>query len=199
LVRWRLLGAGLAISAVFGQVVSGIPVRAAAPGSPTVIQPLKTDTSAPLRTLRASPVPPEGKGSQPHRPLHPGQSGARLPTATKSIQTTAGAASMPSTSTNFEGVNNIDGVLPPDTNGDIGPNNYVQWVNLHFEIFDRTGAALMGPSAGNTLWSGFGGLCEFTNQGDPVVRYDRIANRWIFTQFAFNTHRLVLPLRLADQ
>jgi hypothetical protein len=96
---------------------------------------------------------------------------------------------MPSTSTNFEGINNIDGVLPPDTNGDIGPNNYVQWVNLHFEIFDRTGTSLLGPSLGNSLWSGFGGVCEFTNQGDPVVRYDRMANRWVFTQFAFTVSK----------
>ena len=33
---------------------------------------------------------------------------------------------------NFDGVGNIDGVYPPDTNGDVGPNHYVQWVNLAF-------------------------------------------------------------------
>jgi hypothetical protein len=101
---------------------------------------------------------------------------------------------MPSTSTNFEGVNNIDGVLPPDTNGDVGPNNYVQWVNLQFEVFDRTGTGLLGPSQGNTLWAGFGGVCDTTNQGDPVVRYDRMANRWVFTQFAFNLDRRGNPI-----
>jgi hypothetical protein len=185
LIRWRVLGAGLAISAVLGQVMSGIPALAVTPSGPAVIQSLKNDTSAPLRTMQASPIAPSGKGNQPHRPLHPGQSGTKLPTAPNSIQTSAGAAAMPSTSTNFEGINNIDGVLPPDTNGDVGPNNYVQWVNLHFEIFDRGGTSLLAPKAGNALWSGFGGLCEFTNQGDPVVRYDRMADRWIFTQFAF--------------
>jgi len=185
--RSRFLGPALAIAVLGAQALPSLPALAATSTVPFVIQPLKTDTSPALRTMHASPVPPEGKGSQPNRPLHPGRSGAKLPTASKSIQTTAGAASMPSTSANFEGVNNIDGVLPPDTNGDVGPNDYVQWVNLHFEIFGRTGASLKGPSAGNTLWSGFGGLCEFTNQGDPVVRYDRMADRWIFTQFAFST------------
>ncbi|HEX9546297.1 MAG TPA: hypothetical protein VF942_03120, partial [Acidimicrobiales bacterium] len=193
LVSRRVLGAGLAAAAVFGQVLSGIPVRAAAAGEPVVIQSLKNDVSAPLRTLQASPVAPAGKGNQSHRPLHPGRSGAKLPTA-GSIQTKAGAAAMPSTSTNFEGVNNIDGVLPPDTNGDVGPNNYVQWVNLQFEVFDRTGAGLLGPSQGNTLWAGFGGVCDTTNQGDPVVRYDRMANRWVFTQFAFNLDRRGNPI-----
>jgi hypothetical protein len=174
------------MSAVFGQVISGIPVLAATPSGPAVIQSLKNDISAPLRSLQASPIAPADKGNQSHRPLHPGQSGTKLPTAPNSIQTSAGVAAMPSTSTNFEGINNIDLVLPPDTNGDVGPNNYVQWVNLHYQVFDRTGASLLGPSPGNTLWSGFGGVCQNFNQGDPVVRYDRMANRWVFTQFAFS-------------
>jgi hypothetical protein len=198
LIRWRVLGAGLAISAVLGQVMSAIPALAATPTGPAVIQSLKNDTSGPLRTMQASPIAPSGKGNQPYRLLHPGLSGTKLPTAPNSIQTSAGAAAMPSTTTNFEGIGNIDGVLPPDTNGDVGPNNYVQWVNLHFEIFDRGGTSLLPPKAGNTLWSGFGGLCEFTNQGDPVVRYDRMADRWIFTQFAFNT-RGGLPIAPFDQ
>jgi hypothetical protein len=194
LVRKRILAAGLAVTAVFGQVLSASPALAATTSSPAVIQSLKNDTSPPLRNLQASPISPGGKGNQSHRPLRPGQSGTKLPTAPNSIQTSAGAAAMPSTTTNFEGINNIDGVLPPDTNGDIGPNNYVQWVNLHFEIFDRTGTALQAPKPGNALWSGFGAgtsasVCATTNQGDPVVRYDRMADRWIFTQFAFTVDR----------
>jgi len=192
----RLFGSILALCLLLGQALLGLPAIAAAPSTPTVIQSLKNDTSPALRTMQASPVAPSGKGNQSHRPLRPGQSGTKLPTAPNSIQTSTGAAAMPSTSTNFEGINNIDGVLPPDTNGDVGPNNYVQWVNLHYQVFDRTGGSLLGPSPGNTLWSGFGGVCETTNQGDPVVRYDRMANRWIFTQFAFTVDRrnnLVAP------
>src|SRR5438105_569014 len=189
----------IAALAVFGaEGWSHTLALAAVPGAPTVVQLIRNDMSPALRTLHASPVAQSGRGNHSHRPLRPTQSGAKLPTASKSIQMSPGAAAMPATSGNFEGVSNIDGVLPPDTNGDIGPNNYVQWVNLHFQIFDRTGASLMGPSAGNTLWSGFGGLCEFTNQGDPVVRYDQMANRWVFTQFAFTTKR-GLPVAPYDQ
>ena len=43
---------------------------------------------------------------------------------------------------------------------------------------------IYGPAAGNTLFSGFGGPCQTTNDGDPIVQYDQIANRWIMTQFA---------------
>jgi hypothetical protein len=91
---------------------------------------------------------------------------------------------------NFEGVGeglvgyNVN-VAPPDTTGDVGLTQYVQWVNLSFAVFDKnTGAMVYGPAAGNTLWSGFGGPCQTSNSGDPIVQYDQLANRWILTQFA---------------
>ena len=90
----------------------------------------------------------------------------------------------PVTIANFDGVTNISGVLPPDTNGDVGPNHYMQWVNLSFAIYSKTGALLYGPAAGNTLWSGFGGVCQTRNDGDPIVLYDQLADRWMVSQFA---------------
>jgi hypothetical protein len=84
---------------------------------------------------------------------------------------------------NFNGLGNIDGVYPPDTNGDVGPNHFVQWVNSHFQIFNKSGASLYGPAAGNTIWSGFGGPCQTQNAGDPIVLYDSIADRWLMSQF----------------
>ncbi len=76
---------------------------------------------------------------------------------------------------------------PPDTNGAPGPTQYVQWVNTSFAVFDKsTGVLVYGPAAGNTLWQGFGGPCETTNSGDPVVIYDKAAGRWVMTQFSIN-------------
>jgi hypothetical protein len=99
------------------------------------------------------------------------------------LQTSIGGASL-GTSTSFEGINNVNGVLPPDTNGDIGPNHYIQIVNLAFAIFDRNGNVLQTPENINTLWSGFGGPCETSNDGDPIVLYDHLADRWMASQFA---------------
>ena len=77
---------------------------------------------------------------------------------------------------------------PPDTTGAIGKTQYVQWVNSSFAVFDKaTGSVVYGPVAGNTLWSGFGGKCETQNDGDPVVQYDKAADRWVMTQFAVPT------------
>ncbi len=84
---------------------------------------------------------------------------------------------------NFEGIGNLDNVYPPDATGDVGPNNYVQWVNLHFQIFDKTGKSLLGPYPGSRLWAGFGAPCESENIGDVQVLYDSLADRWVMAQF----------------
>ena len=77
---------------------------------------------------------------------------------------------------------------PPDTNGAVGATQYVQWVNQSFAVFDKaTGNLLLGPIAGNTLWSGFGGGCQTNNNGDPVVLYDKLANRWVMSQFSVSS------------
>jgi hypothetical protein len=44
-----------------------------------------------------------------------------------------------------------------------------------------------GPTAGNTLWSGFGGGCQTNNDGDPIVLYDKAAQRWVFSQLSVST------------
>ena len=85
-------------------------------------------------------------------------------------------------------------VAPPDTTGDLGPNHYVQWVNLRYAVYTLTRDAsnnITGfnivpgfPKNGNTLWQGFGGRCQSDNDGDPIVQYDQLADRWILTQFA---------------
>ena len=85
-------------------------------------------------------------------------------------------------------------VAPPDTTGDVGPNHYVQWVNLRYAIYTLTRDVnnqitafnlVPGfPKNGNTIWQGFGGRCQTDNDGDPIVQYDQLADRWILTQFA---------------
>ena len=72
---------------------------------------------------------------------------------------------------------------PPDTNGEVGPNHYVQMVNTAFQIWNKTGQSLYGPANINSSGSGFGGVCETRNDGDPIVLYDQIANRWLISQF----------------
>ena len=89
----------------------------------------------------------------------------------------------------FDGIHNIYGVAPPDTQGDIGPNHYMQWVNSHLAAWsiDRTtwtSTLVLGPVAGNAIWAALGGPCASENWGDPIVLWDRFRSRWVISQFA---------------
>ncbi|HEX6776953.1 MAG TPA: hypothetical protein VF099_02075, partial [Ktedonobacterales bacterium] len=115
------------------------------------------------------------------------------------VQNTPSVPLTPSPSNSFDGVGNgfsgpqgtfTVNSAPPDTNGAVGPQDYVQIVNTDFAVFNKdatrgaVGSVRYGPVQINTLWSGFGGLCQTDNDGDPIVVYDSIANRWLITQFA---------------
>ncbi|MDX1503867.1 MAG: hypothetical protein R3325_16030, partial [Thermoanaerobaculia bacterium] len=90
----------------------------------------------------------------------------------------------PALAFDFEGINNVNGVLPPDTEGTVGPNHYIQVVNLSFAVYDKTGTLISGPVNTNSLWSGFGGPCQIYNDGDAIFLYDEQADRYVLTQFA---------------
>jgi hypothetical protein len=159
------------------------PAPPQTPGArPTVAAPDKHDVSPQLRDMPM--IPPRGEREEPHPPLRfRANRRPAVPAKDPVTQDSLGLAA-PATVTNFDGVNNIDNVSPPDTNGDVGPNHYVQWVNLSFAIYDRRGSLLYGPADGSTIWQGFGGPCETTNSGDPIVLYDHLADRWLLSQLA---------------
>ena len=90
---------------------------------------------------------------------------------------------------NFAGVSNLNGVAPPDTDGDVGPNHYFQMINLSYAVWDKNGNQLLAPADNQTIWEGFdnGQPYDNANDGDPIVLYDEYANRWLVSQFAVNT------------
>jgi hypothetical protein len=74
---------------------------------------------------------------------------------------------------------------PSDNSLAVGPNHIMQTVNTRLAIFDKQGKALYGPVPNNTVFKGFGGACEATNNGDTVVRYDQLADRWLIVMPIF--------------
>jgi hypothetical protein len=106
------------------------------------------------------------------------------------LQALSAAVAIPSPLANFEGLSNQDNfnifgfrVNPPDPNGEVGPNHYVEMINLVFAVYDKTGNKLLGPVDTGTLWAGFP-ITDCTDpSGDPVVLYDQLEDRWILTQF----------------
>jgi len=106
------------------------------------------------------------------------------------LQSEQSTVSVPLISTNFEGLSNHDNfdvfgfrVNPPDAVGAVGPNHYVEMINLVFGVFDKQGNLLLGPIDTGTLWSGFEVPDCTEPSGDPIVLYDQFADRWLLTQF----------------
>lgn len=160
-----------------------------------VIKELKHDVSLPLAELgRMTPAQPNPFSPRllkvlPTRPVLPVPQYAVADAALQEQALPQVAATL---GLNLEGLGEGQygigvNVAPPDTNGAVGATQYVQWVNLEYAVFDKTtGALVAGPFPGNSVWAGFGGDCQTHNDGDPIVQYDKIANRWILTQFSLS-------------
>ena len=93
----------------------------------------------------------------------------------------------------FEGPQGVTTVRNPSDNSlAVGPNHIMQTVNSRMAIFtkkgalyDTTGKVLYGPVETRNVFKGFGGPCERINNGDAVVRYDQLANRWLIVMPTF--------------
>lgn len=84
----------------------------------------------------------------------------------------------------FEGIG-VQNSAPPDTTGAVGPNDYVQTVNSLVRVWDKNGVP-RGPAFKlSSLFAPLGGVLAAGDQGDQIVLYDRMANRWLIAQFAF--------------
>ena len=163
------------------------PVRTGA----TVLPAVHVDVSKPLREIVKNRHDQRGQHeaylAKPFRKLGSGTS------AVSGTPSSSTSMAMPATVLNFDGVGNgfigphgtfTVNSTPPDTNLAVGPNHAVEIVNTDFAIFNKSGTPIFGPVPINTLWSGFGGSCETDNDGDPIAKYDRIADRWVLSQFA---------------
>jgi hypothetical protein len=72
------------------------------------------------------------------------------------------------------------GSCPPDPSGAAGPNHYVQAVNATpFKVFNKNTGATMGTIKQiGSLWNP-----DTDNMGDPIILYDKYADRWFVSQF----------------
>jgi hypothetical protein len=144
-----------------------------------------------LPSLRGAMAQTEGLGAEHRvRPIKqiplvdaPGQ-------ATDPVVRGAGPTAAVTAGLGFDGIGagaggSTPAYAPPDTTGAVGATQYVQWVNVSFAVYNKaTGARVLGPVTGKTLFQGLGGACAASNDGDPIVQYDKLAGRWLLSQFA---------------
>ncbi len=185
-----VLAVCLAASTLFGQAVSE--------NSPVTGMAVRTDVSQPLRDIKPTPLVQLPNREIPNvvrfrPPGHGPKQGADSLAQFSSAPTSPNGLT-PAPTLSFDGTSDDDNavvaggrVVPPDTNGDVGPSHYVQMNNLVFEIFNKSGVPILGPLPSNALWAGFGGICQTNNDGDPIVFHDQLADRWVFSQFAIGS------------
>ena len=157
--------------------------------SVTVIQAVKHDVSQPVRDMKVaitSSTDFDDGDAQELRGWQTQTNGDALSLVDPSVQRSVKSVVATTAGLNFDGqMATSTSWLQPDANGAVGATQYVQWVNTNFSIYDKsTGALIKGPIAGNSLWQSLGGTCATTNSGDPIVEYDKAANRWVMTQRA---------------
>ncbi|HEX8220163.1 MAG TPA: S-layer homology domain-containing protein [Chloroflexia bacterium] len=159
------------------------PVEKRYPNGVRVVQEVKHDSSPPLRDIPARPPQPR-QGEAPENP-NPFPMNSE-PVEDTAVQRFFGPLSMVTPTLTFEGISSSTsgcGCLPPDTNGAVGPNHYIQTVNSAFQIWNKNGTVAKAVADINTIFTGFGNTCEALNDGDPIVLYDKLADRWFINQF----------------
>ena len=168
-------------------------VAAQSSAQTSVLYPEASDVSAPLHGMAPNFPTWDHMNDHPLRPVPHGSAGGK-DTALQSNPSATSATV--SNAAGFDGVGLSTGYSisgePADTEGSVGATQYVQWVNTAFAVYDKATGNKVYPSngfaAGNTIWQGFtGGRCATDNSGDPIVLYDKQAQRWIATQFAVST------------
>lgn len=101
------------------------------------------------------------------------------------LQETYGMKASKAPIANFNGMN---GAFPPDPTGAAGPDHYVQAVNTSYRVYSKTGTPLTGTLPLSSLWAGS------SSDGDPIVLYDRHADRWVVTQFQTGSNEILFAV-----
>lgn len=90
---------------------------------------------------------------------------------------------------NFNGVSS-NWAFPPDPSGAVGPNHYVQMTNSGYRVYDKEGNPLISASSLASLWPGS------DDEGDPIVMYDKYADRWFLSQFQSNPNSILVAISM---
>lgn len=77
------------------------------------------------------------------------------------------------------------GPTPPDVNGQVGPNHYMEAVNGKFAVYNRSGIQL--AAASDDYFTGRNRQTPERSMSDPTVNYDPRTNRWFYQEASFNT------------
>ena len=163
-------------------------------GPPTVVRmigPVRLD-----QDLRSLPyVAPKEEFEErrltryPHGTGNTGATGSGI-SGLSYVQSLLKTPTMPGPLLTFDGERAAQGgagaYTPPDSEGDVGPNHYVETINQAFRVFDKIGNPLTPVTTYNSFFAPLTGTpCAKDNFGDPYALYDPLADRWLISDFAY--------------
>ncbi|MDX2362852.1 MAG: T9SS type A sorting domain-containing protein [Crocinitomicaceae bacterium] len=109
----------------------------------------------------------------------------------KNLQDEQGDRSLRAPLINFNGQSGSG--LPPDPSGAADDTYYVQAVNTSVRVWEKDGSVVPGGTFSlSSLWPGS------SNMGDPIVMYDRHADRWFISQFQQSPNRILIAISETD-
>lgn len=76
--------------------------------------------------------------------------------------------------------------FPPDSDGAIGPNHYVELINGRFSVYDKTTGARVQTMTDVQFWTSAGINLTGVDVTDPRVIFDKLTQRWFVSQIDFN-------------
>jgi PKD repeat protein len=95
---------------------------------------------------------------------------------------------------NFQGQSSP--YYPPDANGAVGHDYYVQTVNCLFAVYNKAGVLILGPVSVNYFFQGVTG--SNCNSGDPVIIYDEQADRWLLAEMSLCNENDVMLVAVSE-
>ncbi len=119
------------------------------------------------------------KNRKPPEYLYSPKDGAKYANDESTVQRSQGLKALSAPIQNWAG-QSAGGSCPLDPSGAMGMKYYVQAINASpFKIFNKTNGAAVGTVKDiGSLWNP-----PTSDEGDPIVLYDKYADRWLITQF----------------
>jgi hypothetical protein len=109
---------------------------------------------------------------------------------------------------NFAGLSANDDIavfggffVPPDQGSAVGPNHYVEMINLIYAVYNKDGSVAVPRMALSTFYANAGVTGLGTAISDPRIIYDPASGRWfavIITTEAFNNSIVVAVSQTSD-
>ncbi|MDQ3046049.1 MAG: T9SS type A sorting domain-containing protein [Bacteroidota bacterium] len=122
---------------------------------------------------------PDRKKRKPHEfPFTVDVHGPAYGNDPSTLQKDPGTVALKAPIMNFAG-QSTTGFRPMDPSGSVSSTHYIQAINsTTFRVYNKSTGAILSTATVGSLWTP-----ATANDGDPIIMYDKAADRWFISQF----------------